>query len=173
MTAPFHVSYRLNRWDLAGWGVVHVLHNHVLLAMSLLSAAGIGWMCRGNPVSPVAMTSTALSTFGLTWIGYLLVIPLLIVFQTSATRRTEVQIELDPSGIRSKSVYGHSEIRWALVSGIRRCPRATCLVFSSNQALIIPDRAFADTASVEAFGRFCREQVVNASRSGTHTSSPS
>ena len=173
MTAPFHVSYRLNRWDLAGWGVVHVLHNRVLLAMSLLSAAGIGWIYRGNPVSPIAMMSTALSTFGLTWIGYLLVIPLLIVFQTAVTSRCEARIDIDPASLRSESVHGRSEVRWSLVTRIRRGPRATYLILGSNQALIIPDRAFADTASVEAFGRFCREQVVNASRSGTHTSSPS
>jgi hypothetical protein len=164
---PKTVRYQLGRWDTLDWLVLHLIRHPFLWVV----AVGLtGFRCwtlfrDGYAQSIPLLAFHGSLTFAVVWIGFFIVITPLVLFRRQPGLGRDIEFTVFPEHFVSESSLGRSEIKWAAIRNLRRGWAHTFLCVSSDQAILLPDRAFDDPASRQAFDAYCRERIA-AARAG-------
>jgi hypothetical protein len=71
----------------------------------------------------------------------------------------EKTITLGDDGYVAESQYGKSEIRWAMVQKLARTRWYIFIYLNQDNAVVIPRRAFENSAQWDAFYGFCKQRT--------------
>ena len=130
-----------------------------LQAFVLLAGAGglASWWFSGDPVDlafGVVLISGPLSAPALNRLYYDR------VFAKQRLGAGEQRLTADDAGIAVVGPSGHSHYLWSAVRRITEPPGAVLAWITPYQAVIAPNRAFADAAERERFVAFARERTA-------------
>jgi hypothetical protein len=155
---PVTLKYRLGRLDVLAWTLGYLVRSPLIWVVVLILTSLRCWtlfrdgLAQSVPLLAWHGTITLLGA----WAGYALMTCVISLLRRPVGIGLDVDLAAHADGLSSESSLGKTELKWTAFRFLRTGPRHVFLCLSSSQAIIVPNRAFADATARKAFVEACR-----------------
>ena len=155
---PITLKYRLGRLDVLAWMLRYLLRSPLSWMVVFIVTGLRCWtlfrdgLAQSVPLLAWHGTITLLGA----WAGYTLVTCVISFLRRPVGIGLDVDLTVHADGLTSESSLGKTDLKWAAFRFLRTGPWHVFLCLSSSQAIIVPNRAFADVTARKAFVEACR-----------------
>jgi hypothetical protein len=156
------ISFRYRHVDFAWFAAARLLFSWRTHALVLLAGVGIAFLQRPSD-GYLKRFAFAAFCYGFILISCLFLYPLAAVFQVRRAALDEQTVEIQDEGLCWSSSLGVAKINWSAFAKVTRRPGFVELSVKGTEPLLIPVRAFADTAQASSFLVAVRQQSKSTS----------